>query len=92
MRQVYAECWRVLRPGGTMVLVLKGFTRSGKYIDLPGQTRQLCETLGFQFVETWRRELWALSFWRNLQKRKSPDTFDDRLNYEEVLVLRKGQP
>ena len=29
MRQVYAECHRVLRPQGIMVLVLKGFTRDG---------------------------------------------------------------
>ena len=67
MRQVYQECHRVLRPGGLMVLVLKGFTRDGKYIDLPAKTRTLCEPLGFSFVETWQRELWSLSFWRILQ-------------------------
>ena len=27
--------------------------------------------------------------WRILQKRKSPDTFDDRLNFEEVVCMRK---
>ena len=67
MQQVYAEWHRVLKPGGLMVLVLKGFTRDGQYVDLPAQTRTLCETLGFSFVETWQRELWALSFWRILQ-------------------------
>ena len=67
MRQVYAECHRVLAPGGLMVLVVKGFTRDGQYVDLPAQTQALCETLGFSFVETWQRELWSLSFWRILQ-------------------------
>ena len=67
MTAVYQECHRVLKLGGLMVLVLKGFTRDGKYIDLPGQTRALCETLGYRFVEEWQRELWSLSFWRILQ-------------------------
>ena len=92
MRQVYIECGRVLRPGGLMVLVLKGFTRDGKYIDLPAQTQVLCETLGFNFVEQWQRELWNLSFWRILQKRRDPAAWDDRLRFENVLVLqREGQ-
>lgn len=91
MRDVYSECHRVLRPAGLMILVLKGFTRDGKYVDLPSQTRQLCETLGFSFVETWQRELWALSFWRILQRKNHPETWDDRLKFETVLVLKKGK-
>ena len=89
MKKVYAECHRVLAPGGVMVLVVKGYTRDGQYVDLPQQTVECCEALGFRLRERWERELWGLSFWRILQKRKSPDTFDDRLNYESVLVLRK---
>ena len=72
-----------------MALVLKGFTRDGVYQDLPTQTLELCQSLGFEPVDRWRRELWSLSFWRILQKRRSPDTFDDRLNFEEVLAFRK---
>ena len=90
MRQVYAECHRVLKPGGLMVLVVKGFVRAGFYQDLPLLTRQLCETLGFRFVETWRRELWSLSFWRILQQRRDPAAFDSRLRFEEVLVLERS--
>ena len=67
MAQVYAECWRVLRPGGILALVLKGFTRDSKYIDLPGQTEDLLLAAGWLKHDEWRRELWSLSFWRVLQ-------------------------
>jgi DNA modification methylase len=91
MRQVYAECWRVLRPGGIMALVLKGFTREGRYVDLPGQTEALLLEAGWQKHDHWRRELWSLSFWRILQKRRDPAAFDERLMYEEVLAFRKPE-
>ena len=74
MSATYAECLRVLRPGGLMALVLKGFTRDGKYVDLPGQTQELCESLGFKHFDTWRRELWSLSFWRILQGTDKEET------------------
>lgn len=90
MRQVYGECHRVLAPGGLMVLVVKGYTRDKEYVDLPQQTVDCCQELGFTFVERWERELWNLSFWRILQQRRDPAAFDERLRYESVLVLRSG--
>jgi len=71
-----------------MVLVLKGFTRDGKYIDLPEQTRELVEGLGFTLKEKWARELWALSFWRILQAKRDGG-LDDRLKSEWVYVFQK---
>ncbi len=67
MRLVFSECHRVLKPGGLMVLVVKGYTQDGQYVDLPQQTIDCCESLGFRFYERWERELWNLSFWRILQ-------------------------
>ena len=90
MRQTYSECHRVLKPGGTMVLIVKGFTRDGQYIDLPQQTAGLVETLGFKQFDRWERELWKLSFWRILQQRRDPQAFDDRLKYESVIAFVKG--
>lgn len=89
MRLVYQECHRVLKPGGVMALVLKGFTRDGKYIDLPQQTVEMVESLGFTKFDEWTRELWSLSFWRILQQRRDPAAFDERLKFEYVLAFRK---
>lgn len=89
MRLVYAECRRVLAPGGVMVLVVKGCVRDRQYVDLPQQTVDECEALGFRLRDRWARELWNLSFWRILQKRRDPAAFDDRLRFEPVLALEK---
>jgi len=89
MRQVYTECRRVLPVGALMILVVKGFTRDHKYVDLPQQTADECVQLGFELIERWERELWNLSFWRTLQKNKNPEAWDKRLMFETVLVLRK---
>jgi DNA modification methylase len=89
MAEVYSECYRVLRPGGTLVLILKGFTRDGEYVDLPQQTSDMVEPIGFREFDRWERELWTLSFWRILQKRRDPQAFDDRLKYETILGFRR---
>ena len=89
--QVYAECWRVLKPGGIMALVLKGFTHDGKYVDLPGQTETLLLAAGWLKHDHWKRELYSLSFWRILQRRRDPVAFDERLWFEEILAFRKPE-
>ena len=91
MAQIYRECWRVLKPGGIMALVLKGFTRDGKYVDLPSQTEAMLLEAGWVKHDHWKRELYSLSFWRILQRRKDPAAFDNRLWFEEVLAFRKPE-
>lgn len=86
MTAVYRECYRVLIPGGVMVLVVKGFTRAKKYQDLPQQTADLLESLGFQVFDRWTREV-PLSFWRTLQKQNG--NWDEALRYEHVIAARK---
>ena len=85
------KVWLTLRwwPWGVLAIVLKGFTSAGLYVDLPGQTEAMLLAAGWAPHDHWRRELWSLSFWRILQKRRDPAAFDDRLNYEEVLAFRK---
>lgn len=90
MKEVYQECYRVLAPGSIIVLILKGFTKSSQYVDLPQQTLTLVEALGFTLFDRWQRELWNLSFWRVLQKRNNPESWDERLRFEEILAFRKN--
>ena len=117
MSAVYEGCFNILKPGSIMALVLKGFTRGGEYVDLPSQTLELCESLGFVAHDRWRRELYSLSFWRILEatdkvetvvahrkgmfdldveevktlKRVNNGKLDERLRYEEVVVVRKPE-
>lgn len=86
MSAVYRECHRVLIPGGIMALVVKGYTRDKKYVDLPCQTADLIESLGFQVFDRWTRKV-PLSFWRTLQKQNG--NWDENLRFEHVIVGRK---
>jgi DNA modification methylase len=87
MAQVYGECFKVLKDGGTMVLVTKNFIREQKEIRLDLDTKKLCQQVGFTFVDRWYRKLPAQSFWRILYKKKFPDA--PELTHEDVLVFRK---
>jgi DNA modification methylase len=87
MKAVYLECWRVLKPGGTMVLVLKDFTRDRQIVPLCDLTTEFVGGLGFSIKDRWARELYALSFWRTLMVAKGipvPRT-------EEVLVFTRSE-
>ena len=46
-RDIVAECYAILRPGGVCVWVTKAFVRKGKIVDFPGDWRRLCEHAGF---------------------------------------------
>ena len=39
--------------------------------------------------QVYNRQSYSLSFWRTLQKRRNPEAFDNRLNFESVLAFRK---
>ncbi len=70
MLQVYRECFKVLKPGGVMVLVTKNFIRNKKIVRLDLDTIELCEAAGFKFVERWYRRLEQQSFWRIIYAKK----------------------
>lgn len=89
--QVFQECRQVLKPNGSLVLISKGFTRDKAYVDLPGQFQALLEGMGFVVCDHWRRQLWNRSFWRTLQRKKDPESWDDRLDYEEVMAFRREE-
>lgn len=87
MKIVYSECFKVLKPGGLMILVTKNFIRNQKEIRLDLDTIKLCEQSGFTFLDRWYRKLHAQSFWRIIYKKKFPDA--PSLDFEDVLVFKK---
>ena len=89
MAIVYSECYKVLKPGGLMILIVKSFIRDQKLIDLAADTMRLCANVGFTYQERWYRELPSQSFWRIIYRKKYPDA--PELKYEDVLVFSKEQ-
>ena len=87
MYQVYFQCFKVLKDGGLMILVVKNFLRQGKEIPLDADTISLCEKCGFTLIERHHRLLTQLSFWRIIHAQKYPD--HPVINKEHILVFHK---
>jgi DNA modification methylase len=98
MLKCYQEMFRVLRPGGLCIVVLKNFVRRRKIVDLIGDTERICEFVGFRLVKRIKFRLPTLSFWRiNEIKEYEKKTgkpfpmkeFESAFLYETVLVFKK---
>ena len=87
MLKVYREMWKVLKPGGRAIIVIKPFYRNKKPIDLPYHTYLLMRKVGFELEKLYKLRLKRQSFWRTLYYKKYPEI--PRLNHEYVLVMRK---
>jgi SAM-dependent methyltransferase len=87
MLKVYGEMFRVLKPGGHAIVVVKPFVRNMKVVDLPWHTWLLMQRVGFQLVKLYKLRLKQESFWRILYYKKHPEV--PRLQHEYVLVCRK---
>lgn len=88
MLRVYHQCYKVLKPGGLMVVVTKNFIRSRKEVRLDQDTIRLCEQAGFRLLEHHYRKLPAQSFWRVIYQQKYPDA--PVLDKEDILVFQKA--
>jgi DNA modification methylase len=88
MLKVYSECYKVLKDGGLMIVVVKAFYRNKKVVDLPYQTLLLLQKAGFQFEDVLKLKLDRLSFWRILQFKKNPNI--PRVVHEHIIIVRKG--
>jgi DNA modification methylase len=98
MLKVYRECWKVLKPNGLMILVLKNFIRNYEVIDLVGDTIKLCQAVGFKLKRRIHHILNTKSFWRinyakqwekKFGKPFPEDKFASVYNYETVLIFEK---
>lgn len=87
MFKVYREMWKVLKPGGLAIIVIKPFIRNKKVIDLPYHTWLLLKMAGFKLEELLKLRLKQVSFWRILYERRFP--FVPKIRHEYILVCRK---
>jgi len=96
MLKVYRECYRVLKPGKFMVVVVKDIQRDWKTIPLGADTIKLCQLAGFDCHDVIINKMYFPSFWmlslaKNAQKEeiKRTQKFHALKSHEYVLVFRK---
>lgn len=85
MLKVYAECYKVLKPNGLMILITKNFIRKKKVVRLDHDTIKLCQKVGFLLIDRWYRKLTHFSFWIINYYKK----YGLRVEYEDILVFLK---
>lgn len=87
MLKVYSEMFKVLKPNGLAIIIVKPFVRNKKVVDLPYHTWILMAKVGFRLARLYKLRLFRLSFWRILQYKKHPDV--PIIAHEYVLVCQK---
>jgi DNA modification methylase len=91
MQKVYAECFKVLKPGKFMVVVVKDIRRNKLTIPLGADTIKLCQSVGFQCYEIIVNKMYFPSFWmlhhaKKMQGRGEPMALKV---HEYIIVMRK---
>jgi len=103
MHQVYAACFRAIRPGGVLVAVLKDYVKGGKRVPLCDDTARLLEHCGFTVIERIHAMLVKVTEHNDLfngatRTKKSRKSFFRRLaekngspeiNFEEIIIAKK---
>jgi hypothetical protein len=79
--------FKVLKPNGKAIIVIKPFIRNKKVVDLPYHTWLLLKKAGFKLVKLFKLRLKQESFWRILYSKKFPDV--PKIKHEYVLVCQK---
>lgn len=88
MFAVYAECYRVLRPGHIMALILKDRIHKQHRVPITDDTITLASALGFRLVDQIDRAC-TPSFHRNVLQQKFPDS--PVVDNEPALIFEKGK-
>jgi len=87
MLKVYVECYKVLKPGGKIAIIIKPFIRNKQVVDLPWHTHLLMTKVGFRPHEFFKYKLKHMSFWRLLYYKKHPEV--PKITNEYILVYEK---
>lgn len=87
MLKVYMEMYKVLKPEGLAIIVIKPFIRNKQVVDLPLHTWLLLQKVGFALKALFKLRLEQESFWRVLYRKKYPDV--EVIRHEYILVTKK---
>jgi DNA modification methylase len=87
MMKVYSEMYKVLKPNGYAIVVIKPFIRNKRVVDLPYYTWLMMERVGFKLVEPYKFRLPTKSFWRILYYKKHPEV--PEIAHEYVIAAVK---
>lgn len=79
-REIWTECWRVLEPGGILILNISDHYRKGKIIPVTAWHRSVLEELGFRLIREDRFKT---------PRRRFGANYKLRAEYESVLVFEK---
>jgi len=87
MLKVYNEMYKVLKPNGYVIIIIKPFIRNKQVLDLPYYTWLMMEKVGFKLEKIYKLRLGRKSFWRVLYFKKYPDV--PQINHEYIIVGKK---
>lgn len=87
MLKVYAEMYRVLKPGGLAIIIVKPFIRNKRVVDLPWHTYLLMHKVGFTLEKLYKLRLKQSSFWRILYAKRFSEV--PRIHHEYILLCKK---
>ena len=90
MEKVYANCYKTLKPGGTLTLIVKDHyqkQQSGerKRIQLSQAARDACIRAGFK-DHSWFKWLTMGAVFTQIYRSRGWETVDD----EDIIILKKG--
>jgi hypothetical protein len=91
-KQIVAQVYQVLRPGGVAIWVTKAFVRNGKRVDFPAQWLELCEACGFEPLEWIRAWLVEDNGTQTAMFGDDKRLVKERKSFFRRLAEKKGSP
>ena len=87
MREIYRECWRVLVPGGKLILIVGDKVRRRQIVTVTKDTQTLCLANGFRLITQHQRHTIPSHFRLIHQARNGTDY--PLINIETALVFER---
>jgi hypothetical protein len=87
MRAIYRECWRVLVPGGKLILIVGDKVRKREIVTVTRDTQTLCQANGFRLITRHQRHTTPSHF--RLIHLHQQDIGYPLINIETALIFQK---